>query len=123
MHLYEVHSYEGAQPGWHRTLGEAHADAKLSSSRDDVSITLRDYPSDQATICGLFNGIFPSGKELRRWKLTPRGGLREVPVSGKEQEPEHQAFAERALDYEAPPQNIGEAADAFWARLTTPKEK
>lgn len=117
MHLYEVHSYEGAQPAWHRTLSEAHADAKLSASRADVSIMLRDYPSDQATVCGLFNGIRPEGKPLRRWKLTTRGGLREVPVDGTEpvlpEEPEPTTS----------PQNIAEAADAFWDRLTKPKEK
>lgn len=87
MQLYEVHSYEGGQPSWHRTLAEAHADAKLSSDRANVSITLRDYPSDQATFCGLFNGIRPEGKTLRRWKLTPKGGLQEVPVGGEPEEP------------------------------------
>ena len=84
-HLYEVHSYEDTTvPHWHRTLAEAHADAKLSTDRPAASITLRDYPNDQAVFCGLFNGIRPEGKALRRWKLTPKGGLREVPADGHE---------------------------------------
>lgn len=106
MQLYQVTPWEGSQPGWHRTLSEAHADAKLafkgSSAGRDVRIRLYDYPADQQVVCDLFNGIRPDGTLKRVWRLTPRGGLFELSLDGTEPEDDHPPFAERMLDYEGP---------------------
>lgn len=80
MQLYEVLRWEGANPSYHLTLAEAHATAK-DDQWDDTVIRLFDYRADRGVFCDLFNGERPKGKALRRWRLTPRGGLREVPVN------------------------------------------
>lgn len=116
MQLYEVHSPSGGT-AWRRTQSEAHEHAKLGLPREEVSITLRDYPSDQATFCTLFNGGYPEGKAVKRWKLTAKGGLHEVPVDGLEDPAvEVKASRPRKEKPEAPPADAL-PPDQFWAKL------
>lgn len=85
MRLYEVTRFEGAQPGWSRTLTEAHKDAKLipKDMRAEARIVLKDYPINHHTVTGLFNGVVPEGTPVRQWRLNARGALRELAFGEK----------------------------------------
>lgn len=61
------------------TLAEAHARAKDSYDRFDVTIQLVEIDTDRENLLALLNG--DGGYEspvFRTWVLAPRGGLREA---------------------------------------------
>lgn len=87
MHFYRT-LYEPAQAVApvntdHRaTLAEAHTAAKgyAGWQRDYVRIELIDVPTDKAGVLALLQGhSLDDFQPVKTWKLTPRGGLREVP--------------------------------------------
>jgi hypothetical protein len=70
---------------YYRVLDAAHDEAKarlssLAWSLVEDRIELVEFATDQATLCSLLSGHGCETKVLRNWTLTPRGGLKEVPV-------------------------------------------
>lgn len=67
---------------YHATQADAHRDTKTYSKHrlPDLRIELVDVETDKGAIARIINGVDPSpGEVLRTWKLTPRGGMAEVP--------------------------------------------
>jgi hypothetical protein len=65
------------------TLTEARATAKTLNI-DWVQITEVEVPTDKENMRRLLNGSGGTEQHLRRWSLTPRGGMREISIKDGE---------------------------------------
>lgn len=86
MHIYRVlDSDTDTVLSFRDTLKSAHRRAKQESEndRDDVRIELINIPTDKIGILNLLACLvaqeMPEAEALRTWKLTARGGLKEIP--------------------------------------------
>lgn len=86
MHFYRVYidSNREEELCWAADFAGAKALAKTFKHNTDLYVDLVDLPVDKKAVLRYLNSAAPSYEELprplRSWLVTPRGGLKEVPL-------------------------------------------
>lgn len=85
MNVYRITRCEGDRPSYAGDMAGAKAAAKVDSHRrliTDTRIDLVDVKTAKAELVALLNGYATNGHVvfpvLRTWRLTSRGGTREI---------------------------------------------
>jgi hypothetical protein len=86
MNAYEISPNSGATPTYAGDLAAVRAKVRLipKASRDYARITLVSVPADKAAVLQLLNGKEPVKQPLRKWRLSVRGRLVEIPLGEEE---------------------------------------
>lgn len=81
MQLYRIKRHLDDKPRFAATMADAKTYGTSDAHRRDLTntrIDLIDVKLDKAMVVQILNGGDPGGDRLRTWKVTERGGVKEI---------------------------------------------